>query len=112
MRPYLSLVALLIFGASARADEPWLLFDGCHWTLPKLCEQWRQRGCWCPDDYCSKPLPHVPPNPVGCVDDYCQKPLPCVRPNSRGCVDDYCPRSCPLSLGKLCEPWYRCPPRP
>jgi hypothetical protein len=112
MRLYLSLVALLILGACARADEPWLLFDGCHWTFPKLCEQWRQRSCWCPNDYCPKTLPHVTPNPLGCVDDYCKKTLPCVGPNGRGCVDDYCPKTCPLFLGNLCEPWYRCPPKP
>jgi hypothetical protein len=112
MRPCLALLGLLVVGPSTQADEPWLLFDGCHWAFPHLREQWQQRGCWCPDDYCSKALPHVPPNPKGCVDDYCKKKLPCVRPNAWGCVDDYCPKSCPLFLGNLCEPWYRCPPRP
>jgi hypothetical protein len=30
--------------------------------------------------------------------------------NPRGCVDDYHPRGCPVFLGPLCEPWYRCGP--
>src|SRR5262245_46382629 len=109
MRVCLCLLALLtVGGALARADEPWLLFDGCHWAFPKLCYQWRLRCGWCPDDYCGKPLPHVPPNPNGCVDDYCRKSLPHVPPNPKGCVDDYCGKSCPLFLGSLMEPWYTC----
>jgi hypothetical protein len=111
MRPCLCLVALLVTCVPvARAEEPRQLFDGCRWAFPKLCEQWHQRCCWCPDDYCAKPLPCVPPNAKGCVDDYCRKPLPCVPPNAKGCVDDYCPRTCPLFLGRLCEPWYTCGP--
>jgi hypothetical protein len=109
MRPYLCLVAFLVAGPSwARADGPWPLFDGCHWSMPSLSESWRQRRCWCPDDYCRKTLSCVPPNAKGCVDDYCRKALPCVPPNARGCVDDYCTKTCLLFLGKLCEPWYTC----
>jgi hypothetical protein len=109
MRPCLSWLALVVVcGSCARAEEPWLLFDGHHWAYPNLCDQWRQRRCWCPDDYGCKPLPKVPPNAKGCVDDYCPKTLPQVPCNPRGCVDDYCPRTCPLFLGPLCEPWYRC----
>jgi hypothetical protein len=109
MRPWLCLVALLVVSASAaRAEEPWVLFDGCHWAFPKPCGQGRPNCCWCPDDYCRKTLPCVPPNAKGCVDDYCRKSLPCVPPNARGCVDDYCPKTCPIFLGKLCEPWYTC----
>ena len=113
MRPCLCLVVLLVTCAPrAHADDPRPLFDGCRWAFPKLCDEWRQRRCWCPDDYCPKKLPCVPPNARGCVDDYCPKTLPCVPPNPKGCVDDYCPRCCPLFLGSLCEPWYTCsPPR-
>jgi hypothetical protein len=111
MRSCLSLVAvLLVCGPFAQAEEPRLLFDGCHWTLPKLGDEWRQRRCWCPDDYRCKPLPTVPPNARGCVDDYCPKSLPRVPCNPRGCVDDYYPKDCPLFLGPLCAPWYRCGP--
>ena len=94
MRPCLCLVVLLVTCAPrAHADDPRPLFDGCRWAFPKLRDEWRQRCCWCPDDYCPKTLPCVPPNP-------------------KGCVDDYCPRCCPLFLGSLCEPWYTCsPPR-
>jgi hypothetical protein len=92
----------------ARADGPWVLFDGCHWNYPKLCEEWRSRHSWCPNDYGPKTLPCVPLNAKDCVDDYCRKGLPCVPPNPKGCVDDYCPKTCPLILGSLCEPWYTC----
>ena len=112
MKPCLSLCALLVLSTScAQADEPVWLFNGCHWMFPKLRDEWRQRACCCPDDYCRKPLPCVPPNAKGCVDDYCGKPLPCVPPNRQGCVDDYCRKSCPIFLGRLCEPWYHCGPR-
>jgi hypothetical protein len=85
MRACLWLVALLLVCiSSAQAGEPWLLFDGYHWAFPK-----QRNCCCCPDDYCPKPLPHVPPN-------------------AKGCVDDYCPRTCPLLLQKPCEPWYSC----
>ena len=94
MRPCLCVAVLLVTCAPrAHADDPRPLFDGCRWAFPKLCDEWRQRCCWCPDDYCPKTLP-------------------CVPPNAKGCVDDYCPRNCPLFLGRLCEPWYSCgPPR-
>ena len=113
MRPCLCLIALLATcAAPAHAGEPRPLFDGRHWYFPQLCAEWRWRRCWCPDDYCRKTLPCVPPNAKGCVDDYCPKTLPCVPPNAKGCVDDYCPTKCPLFLGGLCEPWYTCgPPR-
>jgi hypothetical protein len=101
-------VVLAACAPAARADGPWPLYDGCRWSVPKLTDEWRKRRCWCPDDYCPKRLPCVPPNPVGCVDDYCRKPLPCVSPNAKGCADDYCPKACPLFLGPLCEPWYKC----
>jgi hypothetical protein len=109
MRPCIALVIALLIGVSrSQADEPWKLFDGCHWTMPSL--QWRQRCCWCPDDYDCKLLPTVPCNATGCRDDYCAKPLPAVPCNAKGCRDDYCPRNCPLVLGNLREPWYRCVP--
>jgi hypothetical protein len=111
MRCCLCLAVLLVMSASsAYAEEPRPLFDGCGWSFPKLHVEWHQRKCWCPDDYCPKPLPSVPCNAKGCVDDYCPKPLPSVPCNAKGCVDDYCPRTCPLSLGRLCEPWYTCGP--
>ena len=104
-----ALLAVALLQASfARADGPWVLFDGCRWAFPRLRDEWRHRRCWCPDDYHCKTLPAVPPNPRGCGNDYCPKALPCVPPNARGCVDDYCPKTCPLFLGKLCEPWYSC----
>lgn len=106
----LLLLVGLALPAGARGADPWLLFDGCRWTLPGLCAEWRARQCWCPDDYGPKALPCVPPNARGCVDDYCPKPLPCVAPGPAGCVDDYCPKTCPLFLGSLCAPWYRCGP--
>jgi hypothetical protein len=109
MRPCLC-VAVLLVTCAARADEPRPLFDGCRWALPKLCDEWRQRACWCPDDYCRKTLPCVPPNVRGCGDDYCRKTLPVVPCNARGCTDDYCPKTCPLFLGSLCQPWYTCGP--
>ena len=90
MRPCLCVAVLLVTCAPrAHADDPRPLFDGCRWAFPKLRDEWRQRCCWCPDDYCPKTLP-------------------CVPPNAKGCVDDYCPRCCPLFLGRLCEPWYTC----
>lgn len=112
MRRCLCMVFLLgVCASSIRADGPWLLFDGCRWHDPRLCAEWQKRSCcFCPDDYCPKLLPCVPPNPKGCVDDYCQKPQPCVPRNPTGCVDDYCPKTCPLFLGNLCEPWYTCCP--
>ena len=111
MRRVILLAAILLASSSmARADGPWLLFDGCRWNPPDLCAEWRQRHCWCPDDYCGKGLPCVPPNPKGCVDDYCKKGLPCVPPNPTGCVDDYCRKTCPLWFGSQCQPWYTCGP--
>jgi hypothetical protein len=103
-----------LFGLSiARAQVPQLLFDGCHWTYPKLCDLWKQRKCWCPDDYCPKKAPCILPNVHGCVDDYCPKKLPCVPPNPRGCLDDYCPKTCPIQLGSNSVPWYTgCPAQP
>jgi hypothetical protein len=105
---FIAVLAWAVWQQAARAQEPGMLFDGCRWAFPSLCKQWQERKCWCPDDYCTKTLPCVPPNRKGCVDDYCPKPLPCVTPNAKGCVDDYCPKTCPLFLGKLCEPWYTC----
>jgi len=107
-----TLPALLVLSwlASARAQSPQPLFDGCHWKYPRLRLLWQQRKCWCPDDYCPKTLPCVSPNAKGCVDDYCPKTLPCVTANPKGCVDDYCPKSCPILFPSNCEPWYRCGP--
>jgi hypothetical protein len=108
----LLVLAWTMWQTPTQAQDPWLLFDGCRWFWPSLGMQWQQRQCWCPDDYCPKTLPCVPPTARGCVDDYCPKALPWVPPNARGCVDDYCPRPCPLWLGKWCESWYRCGPCP
>ncbi|MBY0527785.1 MAG: hypothetical protein K2R98_30585 [Gemmataceae bacterium] len=114
MKPKLALVvlfaALCLWPVAARAEVPWTLFDGSHWHYPHLCEQWRQRRCWCADDYRGKSLPCVPPNPKGCVDDYRGKSLPCVPPNPKGCVDDYCPTKCPLLLWRCCGPHCTCGP--
>jgi hypothetical protein len=114
MKARLGLLVLAILVACgptpAQADGPWTLFDGCHWHFPRLCGEWRERHCWCPDDYCPKTLPCVPPVPKGCVDDYCPKTLPCVPPVAKGCVDDYCPKTCPIVL-KCWEPWYKCCPQ-
>jgi hypothetical protein len=103
-------VAWALFLSFAGAEPPRPLFDGCRWWFPGLCEQWRQRRCWCPDDYCPKALPQVSPVPCGCTDDYCPKPLPCVPRVPCGCVDDYCPKGCPIALPRTCEPWYTCGP--
>jgi hypothetical protein len=108
MKWYLCLVALLAALPAAHADERRLLFDGCRWHFPRLAEEWRQRACWCPDDYCRKKLPCTPCNAKGCVDDYCRKKLPCTPCNAKGCVDDYCPKGCAIFLWKPFEPWYRC----
>jgi hypothetical protein len=105
-------LAIPIWLPTARAQAPQLLFDGCHWTYPKLGVLWQQRKCWCPDDYCPKAAPCVPPTAKGCVDDYCPKKPPCVPPKPRGCLDDYCPKTCPILLGSNCEPWYTCGPQP
>src|SRR4051794_10408790 len=102
------LIAWSLHPTAAQAQPPSVLFDGCKWSFPSLCEMWGQRKCWCPDDYRAKTMPCVPPNPRGCVDDYCAKKLPCVPANPRGCVDDYCPRQCPLILRGNVEPWYTC----
>ncbi len=111
MRSALCMLWLLFVNTTfARAGEPWLLFDGCRWHFPKLGEEWRQRCCWCADDYCRKSLPCTPHNAKGCTDDYCRKTLPHMPCNPKGCADDYCPKKCSLFLGKLCEPWYRCGP--
>jgi hypothetical protein len=104
------LAAGAVWTSGARAEGPWLLFDGCRWNFRSLCDEWQGRCCWCADDYSPKALPDVPPNPHGCVDDYCRKPLPHVPPNEPGCVDDYCRKTCSLFLRALCEPWYQCGP--
>ncbi len=92
-------------------SEPPTLFDGCRWWMPSLCKEWRQRHCWCPDNYNPKAMPPIPCAPLkGCADDYHAKPMPCVPVPSRGCVDDYCPKQCPIALPRTCEPWYTCGP--
>jgi hypothetical protein len=103
-------LAILVWLPAVRAQSPQLLFDGCHWSYPRLCALWQARKCWCADDYCPKTLPCVPPNARGCIDDYCRKTLPCVAPNPKGCIDDYCRKTCPILLGTNCEPWYTCGP--
>jgi hypothetical protein len=96
---------------SARAADPWPLFDGCKWSFPSLTAQWQARQCcYCPDDYCKKTLPCVQCPEKGCVDDYCKKTLPCVQCPEKGCVDDYCKKTCPLFLWDTCTPGYTCGP--
>ena len=75
--------------------------DGC--CLPKAC---------CPDDYCRKPVPHVPcQSHCCCKDDYCRKPLPHVPClSSCCCPDDYCPKPCPPCPPHLCQQDYTCGP--
>jgi len=101
---------LALLPATAQAAGPWPLFDGQCWNFPRLHELWRKRDCWCPDDYCPKPLPDCLPIPKGCGDDYCAKPLPFVPANAPGCGCDYRPKCCPLYLWLCAEPWYRCGP--
>ena len=96
-------LALAAWPSAARTQETWPLFDGCRWSFPGLCNMWRQRRCWAPDDYCPKRLPCPPPRVGGCCDDYHGKPVPCVPCNPRGCVDDYCPKQCPILLRGNCE---------
>jgi len=103
-------LAAIAWQGPGRAQDPHPLFDGCRWSFPSLCDQWRQRKCWCCDDYCPKKLPCIGPTAKGCVDDYCPKKLPCVPPNPKGCVDDYCRKTCPIVLPNQCEPWYTCGP--
>ncbi len=112
MRPQpcsiLLLIGLVLAVAPARAEPP-----ACSKPLGSrfgLCDVRQWLRCWCPDDYCTKPLPCVACVLTGCVDDYCPKELPGVPCCPRGCVDDYCPKNCPLGPGKLCEPWYTCGP--
>jgi hypothetical protein len=105
------LAALLgICSAGSAAHGGWPLFDGCHWQSPNLREEWCHRCGWCPDDYCPRALPIVPCNRCSNVDDFCPKALPGVKPNACGCVDDYCPKKCPIWLGCLWAPWYKCAP--
>jgi hypothetical protein len=110
MKPIIYLViaglALAAWPPAVRTQEMWPLFDGCRWSVPSLCNLWRQRECWALDDYCAKRLPCTTPRVGGCIDDYHGKPLPCVPCNVRGCVDDYCPKQCPILLRGNCEPWY------
>ena len=108
--PVVFALAWTVGQGAVQADGPWQLFDGCSWSMPSLHALWKARKCWCPNDYCAKALPCPPPCVHGCCDDYCAKSLPCPPPWVKGCCDDYCPRCCPLWLGKLCEPWYRCGP--
>jgi hypothetical protein len=103
-------VAMVVSRPSARAQTPHLLFDGCQWSFPKLCDLWQQRKHWCPDDYCPKSSPCITPNASSCRDDYCPKKLPCVPPNPNGCLDDYRCKTCPILLRSNCEPWYACGP--
>jgi hypothetical protein len=115
MKPvlYLAIASLAIMAAwspAVRAEEAWPLFDGCHWSFPSLCDLWRQRCCWAPDDYCRKHLPCPPPCVGGCIDDYHGKCLPSVPCNLRGCVDDYCSKNCPILLPGNCDPC--CTPGP
>ncbi|MBL8797660.1 MAG: hypothetical protein JNM56_27420 [Planctomycetia bacterium] len=113
MKSTIYLRVVLLWAALAggvHAAGPWPLFDGQCWHFPKLHEMWRQRDCWCPNDYCRKPLPECPPAPNGCCDDFCAKPLPPVPVNPCGACDDYCPKTCPLHLWPLGECWYRCGP--
>jgi hypothetical protein len=104
-------LALMAWSSTGQAQEAWPLFNGCNWSFPSLCNLWRQRKCWAPDDYCAKCLPCPPPRVGGCGDDYDCKPLPCVPCNLCGCVDDYCPKQCPILLRGNCEPCYTCGPQ-
>jgi hypothetical protein len=114
MKPIMySVIAALALAAcppAARTQETLTLFDGCRWSFPSLCNLWRQRGCWAPDDYCSKRLPCPPPRVGGCIEHYDAKPLPCVPCNPLGCVNDYRPKECPILLRGNCEPWYTAGP--
>jgi hypothetical protein len=97
-------LALVAWSPTARAQETWPLFNGCSWSFPSLCNMWRERKRWAPDDYCDKRSPCPPPRVGGCIDDYKCKSLPCVPCNLRGCVDDYCPKQCPILLRGNSEP--------
>lgn len=68
-------------------------------------------GCWCPDDYCRKPLPGDPCGTAECCcDDYCGKPSPAVPcPTPTVCCDDYCSKPwCPPPCRPI--PGATCPP--
>ena len=105
MRKVLAGVILLTAAAACPAAERkcsrW--WDAlCPWRLPlSLC---------CPDDYCGKPAPCLPPAycPRGC-DDYCPKPAPCLPAMycPKGC-DDYCAKPAPHLPCDL--PYMKCHP--
>jgi len=102
MKNCLSLAILLVAVGAAQAGPWWF------WSSVKP----QDKGCcWCPDDYCPKPLPLVRKNPQCCLpDDCCRKelpPAPCRAPVG-GC-DDYCGKPWP-AVPKGCEPWYKCVP--
>jgi hypothetical protein len=106
----LLVLAITVLQPAVHAQAPRVLFDGCAWSFPRLCDLGRLPKCCCPDDYCPKKLPCCPPCTRGCIDDYCCKKLPCVSPNPRGCVDDYCRKTCPIIVGSNCEARFTCGP--
>ncbi|MHB1036187.1 MAG: hypothetical protein ACYC35_15960 [Pirellulales bacterium] len=106
--PLLTVLVVFWLGGIARAT------DLCDRSLGAelRCTRCAAIPCWCPDDYCPKPLPCVPCLKRSCLpDDYCPKPLPCVPCRAAStCVDDYCPKPLPVLCWPLSRQFLRCPP--
>ncbi len=75
-----------------------------------VCQPAAGPRLYCPDDYCSKPLPWLTCGRV-CFgpDCYCSKPLPWLRPPGPFCCNgSYCPKPLP-KLGWPCvDAEYSC----
>jgi hypothetical protein len=104
-------LAALALAASAQAGDGrcsrwWDVFCPGRLKLP-LC---------CPDDYCEKPKPPLPPDycPCGC-DDYCPKPPPWLPAEFKPCgCDDYVPKppvELPCDAPGKCHPTDGCGPK-
>jgi hypothetical protein len=90
---FLAVMSLVWLSGSVLAAEP------CDKPLGSQlrCASCAVNPCWCPDDYCRKPLPRIPCLPLRyAADDYCRKPLPRIPcPALGGCADDYCRKPLP-----------------
>jgi hypothetical protein len=104
--PYLAAL-LVALGAPAARSAP---FDVLGWKCCERCP-WPRWWCCCPDDYCPKPCPPVPPLPCFGCDDYCPKPLPPCPPWVRcGSCDDYFPKPRCIWTEIGSGPSYQCGP--
>jgi hypothetical protein len=78
----------------------------------RCCAKCAAGPCWCPDDYCPKPLPCPPCKDCNCCcDDYCPKPMPCPPcKDCNCCCDDYCPKPAPNLCIPLRRDFLKCVP--